>query len=326
MTSLTDEFIGKTFGKDSQLTVISWDGERKKGNKLYTVHCSICALDAEMNGSATYLFSKGHLVEGRYPCSCSKSPKLSKEQILLKVKRRCDEVGYKFISLSGEYNKTMSRVILSCPIHGHMEPKTINDFLSGRNCLECRRDLVKEKLKIDDTDFIRRFLATGNFHPDTKFRRSDKLTIANKYREGIKYHWWVECPVCNKVVEGHVSNMLGGRPPCACSSQGKTYAYIHQIKDQGEVIALKFGVATNPDRRLLDQSKSCIYSMERLCLWKFKDSSDCRSAESEVKRVVPTRFLTKEIISDGWTETCEEKHLGQVLGIFEKFGGKIWQQ
>ena len=62
-----DDFIGKVFGDKGQLKVLSWNGERRKGNKLYTTRCDICAEDPEMYGCAQYLVPKGHLERGTYP-------------------------------------------------------------------------------------------------------------------------------------------------------------------------------------------------------------------------------------------------------------------
>ena len=59
-----DDFIGKVFGDRGQLKVLSWSGERRKGNKLYTVECVICAEDPEMYGHAQYLVPKSHLERG----------------------------------------------------------------------------------------------------------------------------------------------------------------------------------------------------------------------------------------------------------------------
>lgn len=319
-----DDFIGKVFGDKGQLKVLSWNGERRKGNKLYTTRCDICAEDPEMYGCAQYLVPKGHLERGTYPCGCSKSPKLTKSQVILKIKRACEALGQKFIRIDGEYNKTGSRVIANCPVHGEMLPKSARDILTGRGCIECRRDLVKESLTLSDEHFISRFLATGNFHPDTIFKRSERLTPAEGYREGVKVHWEVSCPVCLKVVEGNTTSMLCGHSPCACTSYGKVFMYLHTVSNCGDMLALKYGVATSPNKRLKEQNRLCIYDVNRLRLWKFKDSADCRAAEAEIKRTIPSKFLTKEVMKDGWTETCSPEYQDAIEEIVIRYGGTLW--
>lgn len=319
-----DDFIGSVFGDENQLTVLSWGGERCGGNKLYTVRCSVCANDYEMFGKAEFLCKKAHLQRGTYPCGCSKSPKLTQDQMILKIKRACSALGQEYIRIDGLYDKTQTRVVASCPIHGEMQPKSAMDIFTGRGCIECRRSGVKDSLTKPDEYFINRFLATGNFHPDTIFKRSERLTPADKYREGVKLHWKVYCPICDKHVEGHLTSMLCGHSPCACSSYGKVFMYLHDVSDSNISIALKYGVATSPNRRLRDQSKLCIYDITRIRLWRFKDSSDCRAAETEIKRSVPSKFLTKDAMKDGWTETCSPDYREKIEEIVMKFGGKLW--
>lgn len=319
-----DEFIGRVFGKKDQLKVLSWDGARRKGNKLYTVQCSICTKDPEMFGDAKYLVPKGHLERGTYPCGCSKSPKLTEQQMLLKIKRACEDLGHTYLRIDGNYDKTRTRVIASCPVHGEMSPKSAMDIFTGRGCIECRRDFVKESLTLPDEHFISRFLATGNFHPDTKFTRSERITPADKYREGVRLHWIVSCPVCKETVEGHSASMLSGHSPCSCASFGKVFLYVNEICRDGEVIALKYGVATSPDKRLREQAKLCIYDVSRVRLWKFPISSSCRAAEAEIKRSVPSKVLSKEEMKDGWTETCLPFRIEQIEKIAKDFGGEIW--
>ena len=324
---LVDDFIGKVFGERNQLKVLLWDGSRNKngkGNILYTVQCNICINDPEMYGDATYLVTKGHLTSGRYPCGCSKSPKLSEEQVLLKVKRACEKIGHTFLRIHGEYNKTRTRIVASCPTHGEMEHKAALDILSGRGCVKCREDKVKNSLTLPDEHFINRFLATGNFHPDTVFKRSERLTPASRYVYGTKMYWDVHCPVCDKCVEGHATSLLGGHSPCACSSFGKVFMYLHAICEEGDSLALKYGVATSPNKRLAAQAKKCIYDVIRVRLWRFKDSSDCRQAEAEIKRVIPSKLLSKEDMEDGWTETCSPEYQDAIEEIVMRFGGILW--
>lgn len=319
-----DDFIGKVFGDRGQLKVLSWSGERRKGNKLYTVECVICAEDPEMYGHAQYLVPKSHLERGTYPCGCSKSQKLTEQQTLLKIKRACEVLGHTFIRIEGEYDKTNSWVVASCPVHGEMFPKKARDIFTGRGCIECKRDRVRDSMIAPDAHFISRFLATGNFHPDTLFERSDKTVPADRYREGVRRYWKVSCPVCLKVVEGNSSSMLCGHSPCACASYGKVFMYLHTVSSRGDMLALKYGVATSPNKRLKEQNRLCIYDVNRLRLWKFKDSADCRAAEAEIKRTIPSKFLTKEVMKDGWTETCSPEYQDAIENIVIRYGGTLW--
>ena len=84
---LEDDFIGKTFGEEDQITVLGWFGEKSGSNKKYTVECSVCKKDPELFYDGKFLITKGKLLVGRLPCGCSKAPRWTKEQYEIMIKR-----------------------------------------------------------------------------------------------------------------------------------------------------------------------------------------------------------------------------------------------
>ena len=318
---VADEFVGKLFGPSNQLEVIGWDGSRIGGNKLYTVKCSICSLDPEMYGNAEYKYTKGHILGGRIPCGCSKSPKLSESQMLLRVKREADRRGFEFKGVHGDFLKAKTRLILSCKTHGEMEPKTYNDFMSGRGCIECRRDNVSRALKLEDDVLVDRFMQTGSFPDGTIFSRSDKRVPSPRYREGYGSFWEVYCPTCKETTVNYVSSLTDGSKSCSCSAENKRFAYIHTISENENVIAIKYGVSTSPAKRLRGQRRLCIFKMDSEGVWEFQKASLCRRAELEVKRTVPSGVISKDSMLDGWSETCTENYRDVIVEIYEKHGG-----
>lgn len=234
-----DDFIGKTFGEDGQIIVLGWFGEKSDSNKKYTVECSVCKEDSELFGDGRFLITKNKLILGRLPCGCSKSPKWTKEQNEVRLIRLCKESNFKFLGWYGEYIGVDSRILVSCPIHGTLEPKRLNDFLAGRRCIECRRDTVRQTLLTDNQAVVDLFFSTGAFHPDTKFWRSDRLQPHSRYREGYKPYWNVICGGCGEQSETLYSTLKNGGASCGCFKQRQRFAYLNFIYDNDMLVALK---------------------------------------------------------------------------------------
>lgn len=47
-------------------------------------------------------------------------------------------------------------------------------------------------------------------------------------------------------------------------------------------------------------------------------------AEAEIKRTIPSKFLTKEVMKDGWTETCSPEYQDAIEEIVIRYGGTLW--
>lgn len=320
--SVEDEFIGKAFGEYNQVKVIGWLGELAGSNKKYTVECSVCKSDPELFGSGKFLITKNKLLIGRLPCGCSLSPRWSKEQYEIKIKRLCKEDSFKFLGWDGDYKGRYTRILLSCPKHGDLEPKSLNDFLGGRRCIECRRDLVKEGLTKDDTQIIEEFFATGAFHPSSKFSRSDRKVPAKRYREGSKPYWNFTCGGCQEEHETLYSTLKNGGASCGCFRHKQKLAYIHLVYDGASLVALKFGITSKTNgSRLKQQNKSSVLNLKPYGVWEFPSISICKQAERQVKQSLRTSVVEKELMRDGWTETCYPLQLDEIIKIYEDLGG-----
>ena len=320
--SLGDEFIGKTFGESGQVKVLGWFGELVGSNKKYTVECSICKSDSELFGDGKFLITKNRLLIGSIPCGCSLSPRWSKEQYEIKIKRLCQEDGFKFIGWDGEYNSRNSKINVECPEHGVLEGKSLSDFLAGRRCIECRRDDLKFSLRIPDEEVIDGFFSTNTFHPNTKFWRSDRQVPHSRYRAGYKPYWNVVCGECGEQSETLYSVLKSGGSSCRCFQHKQKLAYINLVYDSGNLIAIKFGITSKLNgRREREQNKRSVFEIKHLATWEFSSVSACKKAEKEIKAVLQTSVISKELMKDGWTETCWPHEIDKVIKIYEDFGG-----
>ena len=317
-----DSFIGKTFGDKNQITVVGWFGEKSGSNKKYTVECAICKEDTELFGDGRFLVRKKDLLKGTLPCGCSDAPRWTKEQYEIKLLRLCEESDFKFLGWYGEYRGIYSRVLVSCPVHGQLEHKSINDFLSGRRCIECRRDLVKHSMLIDEQKVVDMFFSTGAFHSQTKFWRSDRLKPHPRYREGYKPYWNVICGQCGEHSETLYSTLKAGGSSCGCFFQKQRFAYINFVYDEDFLIAVKFGITSNTSRRReREQNINSSLRIEHFATWEFPNVVSCKRAEKEVKHSVQTSVVDKELMKDGWTETCWPHEIDKIIKIYEDLGG-----
>ena len=166
----------------------------------------------------------------------------------------------------------------------------------------------------------------GNeFHSWASFQESvyPKLVVKNAFKTDGRYQLTVICPKCLCDSTHIKANVEKGYAGCYCNSRvNQLYSYVHGVLDQGEKVAIKFGITNNPKMRVRQQSYKCLYTVEQGFLFKFNNSPNCLAAERECKQTLKCGVLTKEEMPDGWTETVSVEDLDKIISIYEKHGGK----
>lgn len=305
------------FGNQSQLTVLGWCGWRCQGIKNYIVKCSICSEDTELHGEGFYGISKAHIQAGRMPCGCSFNPKWTKEQYRVMCSRKASELGYVFINFYGEWKNRRTTLVLECVKHGQWSTTRICNLLNAsRGCPKCGIDKISKSASKPDSEMIASFFASGAFHPDTKFWRSERK---NKY--GSKSYWYVSCPRCGEVGEGSYSNLQLGQKPCPCSKHKQKFCYINLIKEGDFYIGIKFGVTNNDKQRLEKLNRKSVYDIESFGLWAFPDKILCLAAERACVEKLSCGIVSKNEMKDGYTETTFLYNLDKIVEIYEEYGG-----
>ena len=112
-----------------------------------------------------------------------------------------------------------------------------------------------------------------------------------------------------------------GCPMCAGHSQQQLY--INIVNDDTIIVALKFGIAKNSDRRLKRQNSRNLFPMERICLYDFSTVKQCKAAERAIKKKLKTGILTARELKDGYTETVSVSDLENLQKIITQYGGKL---
>ncbi|EOG7683376.1 hypothetical protein ACLIM5_003354 [Vibrio cholerae] len=141
-----EEFIGTTFSTPSgaTLTVTKFEGRSDRGHWVFSFHCSKCSEDKDLWPDGSITSEKRNIMRDIMPCSCSKSPRWSKEQYAILVKRKCEEKGYIFQGFVGaEWNGAYTYIKLYNPSNGvTWESTNINNFLNhSRRKLRAKRQL-----------------------------------------------------------------------------------------------------------------------------------------------------------------------------------------
>lgn len=164
--------------------------------------------------------------EGRSCPQCGResSPcKLDSTVVVDTLEKLCQESGYKFLGIDGEYkNVNSTKVKYECPKHG-IKSAVIARFKGGRGCGDCARDNFRGFVLKEDATHIKDFMKTGKFLEGTTFTRS-----LRKNSLGWPVFWNYTCPkcshdeyvqagVCSGVFEGAMGHLKKGNLCCRCS-------------------------------------------------------------------------------------------------------------
>lgn len=305
-----------TFGEEGQLKVIGWNG-RSRTHKLYILQCSKCSQDSELFGEGIFISLKSSLIEGQLPCGCARKTNWSLAQYEVLCRRAANSLGFTFNGFEGEWRKGLTKVSMTCPEHGEWTTTSVTSLISGgRGCPKCGRITLIAASTKSDSVMIPTFRATGAFHEETTFWRSDRLTA-----QGSKSYWFMSCPECGEIGESTGSGLQKGQRPCDCSKHRQREAYINFVIDQEQVIAIKFGISRDSNTRARHQNLRAIYEVQQQSVYIFSDVTSCKRAERECKQELDCGVLTKEEMPDGWSETTWVYNLDKITEIYEKNGG-----
>lgn len=305
------------FGKEGQVEVVGWSG--KSGtHKHYIIKCSKCSQDTELFGDGYFRSEKGSLVRGCVPCGCAFNPKWSKDQYTVLCSRKATQLGYTFLGFVGEWKGQTTKIKMLCEKHGEWATGTINTLTcSGAGCSMCGFDITAQAITKPDGIMIKSFFASGSFHPDTKFWRSERTT-----KQGYKGYWHMSCPECGETGDATCTNLQKGARPCGCSKQRQRQCYINWVIDACDnPVAIKFGIARDSERRLKQQDRASAYTVKSHSVYHFASVTQTKKAERECKQELECGVIPKRDMPDGWTETTWVYNLEKIEDAYKRNGG-----
>lgn len=113
-------------------TVLGWKNYASNGSsKLYIIHCSKCAEDSELFGDGLFSTTKTNFLSKRQGfCGCSKKPSLTKDQVMVKLKRLAVQKGHRILGYAEEYRGAKTRLELEDISTGKKWSSTcVNNYL-----------------------------------------------------------------------------------------------------------------------------------------------------------------------------------------------------
>lgn len=133
-----DKFIGQTFGKENQVTVLQRTSKKSGNYFLYEVFCQKCHEDAELFGEAKFYITKQHLLSGILPCGCGKRRNWSKDQYEIRCRRKCKEHNFTFNHFEEYWENIDTKLSVTCQ-EGHTWWISIDNLLRGKRCPSCAK-------------------------------------------------------------------------------------------------------------------------------------------------------------------------------------------
>lgn len=299
------------------LTVVGWSGRNNHSSKFYVLTCKVCSSDLELFGNGYFKMIKEHIVRGHLPCGCGRNPRWDENQYAVLCRRKAEQLGYSFLGFQGEWMQQRTLVNILCEKHGEWCTGNISNLLHSENgCPDCRIETLSTLNTKPDSVMIESFFASGGFHPETKFWRSERKTS-----QGYGTYWHIYCPECNEQGESTSGHLQEGKRPCGCSNSRQQEAYINYVVNQGVLVAIKFGIARNSLTRVKDQNRKSTHTVQMHLVYEFPDVASCRRAELACKREFECGIISKEHMSDGYTETTHPHNLEKIIEIYERNGG-----
>ena len=190
---------------------------KKRGKVEYSLSCSECSKDKELFPEGTLSCIIDSIRGERTICGCSRKYKWKEYQYTIRIKRRCEELGYHFIDFMDEYKGCNTKLVIFNPSTGNAwNTSSIQTFLLSK----VKDPLLKvkgliERCTLPNENLINRFMDTGRFPEGTLFER------------GNDNRWSYTCPVCsydeyvvNGICEGEFTSSAGhlleGKSCCRC--------------------------------------------------------------------------------------------------------------
>lgn len=306
--------LGRTYGKDNQIKIIGWSGLSSKTRKVI-VHCTTCEKDPELFGEGVFTTYSGNLSKGHYPCGCGSWNIWTEDQWKIRAKRKAKELGFHFIDWFGNYHNSKSMAVMLCCKHGLWNTTKVQAMIHlGHGCPRCSAEKSSVRLTTTEENKASVLLATGLFHPQTKFKKLGSVT-----------DWEVTCGDCEEIYVRSQINLKYKGPSCSCSGKERLvqkYSYINLVSDSSTPIAVKFGITNDPKNRVKQQASKSVYKIENLFVYEYDSPNECRLAENICKSELQTRVVNSTEMLDGYTETTYISNIDTIIKIYESCGGR----
>lgn len=203
----------------SSLTVKRLYKDIKLGRWVAEVECSVCSKDKEMFPE---IITQTCVIErGCTSCGCNKYYKCDERQHIIRIKRKCKELGYVYEGYQGFFKGNKTKIHLYNPESGNRwSTCTIANFMRGRQDPSLRSDRIVNTRTSSTKEAIKKVVSSYKF-----YENMFNISYVHKIRENNpdKTDWYVNysCSNCKFTdVSCSVSNIGKDKVSCGCSSTG----------------------------------------------------------------------------------------------------------
>lgn len=206
-----------------------------------------------------------------------------------------------------------NKFAVRCPLHGIWWTDFNHHINRGQGCPhpECCWKKISEVKSYTQEDFLekaRKVHGDKYDYSNTSYGRSfTKIEI-----------------FCKECVENFTQTAgchLSGNGCPTCSGRTQKQVYIFGVMDQGNIIALKSGIANDYKTRLNRQNNQSVFDVKLLKLFEFEETSDCRVAEKVCKASLNNHYLNRKEYPDGFMETYPVSDFQKIIDIIKNNNG-----
>jgi hypothetical protein len=214
--------------------------------------------------------------------------------------------GYSFHS-DYQYQDSNRKVLLICP-EGTAYLTAPNNFIhGGRGCMCCQGRLPEQQQSAFEKMVIERGYS---------FAESYNYINAKKRVDLL----------CSKgnLYKAYPTGFKMGTGCACCSDNGfqpdrEGYLYLQELWLDDVLTAYKFGITNRePSERLKEHDRGSVFNhvLTEHKIHSF-NGQDVWDLERIIKNEVPTRFVSRTQMEDGWTETIHPRYLDNIISIIE---------
>ncbi|EKA1102536.1 hypothetical protein OJ364_004212 [Salmonella enterica] len=221
---------------------------------------------------------------------CSPTAKMTNETIIERIDSVRGE--HEIVCIVGENKGAQTKIKMRCP-KGHEYETTYTIFYHhGCRCGECRAFTSSDIIANVKANALEGYTVIG---------------ICEGYTNTTNVRIKMMCPNGHEYIAAYKHATHGhGCPTCSPSGYDNTkagYLYVQHVPD---VNAIKFGITNRtPEKRMMQHARGS--KLNHTLVWAFRfDSGDkAREVENYIKRKWKdkTKFVSKEVMPDGYTET-----------------------
>ena len=300
--------------EDGNLKVVGTCGKTRWNETLFKVVCKICSEDKELFPDGYFISTKGNLVSGQKPCGCSKSPKWTASQYLVKAARVCEKKNLKVNGFAEEFYGFETRINCECEIDGHRWTPSLHSIINQYSgCPKCKYETLAQLLKTSEVEAYNRCkVVCDNLDYNIIGFPKGYKNIFSRFEYVCSVHG------VQNVCYNHFINNKSKCPSCSKTGyspdkQGTLYIVKWKTDDK---CFIKFGI-TNRDviTRVGEQANNTDYKYEILAQYTWEDGRVADRIEKLIKKcgLFDINVVDKKDFNSGFSETIHEEDLYKLL-------------